>query len=60
MDLLEVLDQARELLQRKGRITYRMLKAQFQLDNEAIDALREELIEGERVAKCVARWRKPK
>jgi class 3 adenylate cyclase len=50
MDLMDVLDQARELLQRKGRITYRMLKAQFQLDNEAIDALREELIEGERVA----------
>ncbi len=50
MDLMNVLDQARDLLQKKGRITYRMLKAQFQLDNEAMDALREELIEGERVA----------
>ena len=50
MDLMDVLDQARDLLQKKGRITYRMLKAQFQLDNEAMDALREELIEGERVA----------
>ena len=50
MDLMEVLDQIRELLRRKGRITYRMLKAQFRLDNEAIEALREELIEAERVA----------
>ena len=50
MDLMEVLDQVQELLQRKGRITYRMLKAQFRLDDEAIVALREELIEGEGVA----------
>ncbi len=50
MDLLDVLDQVRELLHRKGRITYRMLKAQFQLDDDAIGALREELIEGEHVA----------
>ena len=50
MDLLAVLDQVRELLQRKGRITYRMLKAQFQLDDDAIDTVREELIVGERIA----------
>jgi class 3 adenylate cyclase/tetratricopeptide (TPR) repeat protein len=50
MDLLKVLDQVRELLHRKGRITYRMLKAQFQLDDDAIDTVREELIVGERVA----------
>jgi hypothetical protein len=31
MDLLEALEQARELLRTKGRITYRMLKAQFHL-----------------------------
>ena len=36
MDLLEVLDQVRELLHSKRRITYRMLKAQFQLDDEAL------------------------
>src|SRR5262245_61813679 len=50
MDLLEVLDQVRALLQSKGRITYRLLKAQFQLSDEALDALKEELIEGEQVA----------
>jgi class 3 adenylate cyclase/predicted ATPase len=50
MDLLEVLDQVRALLQNKGRITYRLLKAQFQLSDEALDALKEELIAGERIA----------
>jgi hypothetical protein len=50
MDILEVLDQTRELLARKGRITYRMLKAQFQLDDELLEALKEELVEGERIA----------
>ena len=51
MDLMEVLAQVRELLQNKRRITYQMLKAHFRLDNEAIEALREELIEGEQVAR---------
>src|SRR5215831_21011878 len=50
MDLLEVLDHVRVLLQSKGRITYRMLKAQFALSDEALAALKEELIEGEQVA----------
>src|SRR5687767_19109 len=50
MDLLEVLDQVRTLLQSKGRLTYRLLKAQFQLSDEALDALKEELIEGEQIA----------
>ena len=50
MDLMEVLKQVRELLQKKGRITYRLLQAQFHLDNQALEALREELIEAEQVA----------
>src|SRR5215813_8856821 len=50
MDLMQVLDQIRALLQSKGRITYRMLKAQFALSDEALDALKEELTEGEQVA----------
>jgi hypothetical protein len=50
MDLIEVLDQIRALLRHKGRLTYRMLKAQFQLDEESLDALKAELIEGEQVA----------
>ena len=44
MDLLEVLEHVRELLQSKRRITYRMLKAQFQLDDEALETLKEELL----------------
>ena len=50
MDILEVLEQVRELLQQKGRITYRILKMQFQLDDEQLDVLKDELIEGEQVA----------
>src|SRR5262245_36960424 len=51
MDLLEVLDQVRALLRSKGRLTYRLLKAQFRLDDEALTALKDELIEGEQVAR---------
>ena len=46
----EVLDQVRELLQSKGRISYRALKVQFKLDDESLEALKDELIEAERVA----------
>ncbi len=44
MDILEVLEQVRELLQQKGRITYRILKRQFALDDEALEDLKEELL----------------
>ena len=44
MDILEVLDQVRGLLQQKGRITYRILKLQFKLDDEHFEALKEELL----------------
>src|SRR5262245_52108893 len=50
MDLIEVLNQVRALLQSKGRVTYRLLQAQFQLEDESLAALKEELIEGEHVA----------
>jgi hypothetical protein len=46
MDLLAVLDQARALLRSKGRLTYRLVQAQFQLDEETLVALKDELIEG--------------
>jgi hypothetical protein len=32
----EVLEQALELLRRRGRVSYRALKAQFHLDNELL------------------------
>ena len=46
----EVLEQASDMLQRRGRLTYRTLKRQFALDDEALDDLTFELIEGQRVA----------
>jgi hypothetical protein len=46
----EVVNQARALLHSKGRITYRALKREFDLDDEALEDLKEELIEAERVA----------
>ena len=50
MDLYAVLDQVAALLQQRGRLTYRALKYQFQLDDEGIAALKEELIEGQELA----------
>src|SRR5438128_2564321 len=46
----EVVDHAIAMLQRRGRVTYRMLKRQFDLDDEALDDLRLELIKGQRLA----------
>ena len=50
MDFYAVLDEIRTLLQRRGRVTYRALKVQFQLDDEHLEALKEELIEAEQLA----------
>ena len=44
MDFLAVIEQAQEVLRNKGRITYRTLKRQFALDDEALEDLKEELI----------------
>jgi class 3 adenylate cyclase len=43
MDFYEVLDDVLELLRSRGRVTYRALKAQFQLDDEQVETLREEM-----------------
>jgi class 3 adenylate cyclase/tetratricopeptide (TPR) repeat protein len=45
-----ILDQAIEILQRRGRVTYRTLKRQFHLDDETLADLTFELIEGQRIA----------
>jgi class 3 adenylate cyclase len=50
MDLLAVIDQAIELLRSRGRVSYRVLKLQLQLDDEAIEALKDELIYAQHVA----------
>ena len=50
MTFEEILDQAIAMLQRRGRLTYGTLKRQFQLDDEALEDLKDELIEGQRLA----------
>src|SRR5215472_15920585 len=45
MTFEEILDQAIAMLQRRGRVAYRTLTLQFQLDEESLEALKEELIE---------------
>lgn len=39
MKFSKIIDQAGALLQRKGRITYRSLKREFELDDEGLDEL---------------------
>jgi hypothetical protein len=50
MTFEEILDQAMAMLQRRGRIAYRTLKRQFQLDDEALEDLKTELIKAQRLA----------
>ena len=50
MDFVAVVDQAMALLRQRGRLTYRTLQLQFQLDAEHLEALKDELIEGQRLA----------
>jgi hypothetical protein len=46
----DILTQARAWLQREGRLRYRSLQREFELDDQALADLRDELIEGQRVA----------
>ena len=50
MNFEEILDHAIAMLQRRGRVTYRTLKRQFQLDDDALEDLKEALIYGQRLA----------
>ena len=50
MKFTEVIEQTTELLRQKGRITYRTLKREFDSDEEALDDLKYELVEGQEVA----------
>ena len=51
MDFEEILNQAIALLQRRGRVTYRALKRQFNLDDAFLEDLTVELIKGQRLAR---------
>ena len=44
MTFEEILDQAIAMLQRRGRLTYGALKRQFQLDDAALEDLKEALL----------------
>jgi class 3 adenylate cyclase len=50
MDLFTLVDQVIELLRSRGRASYRALQVQFNLDDEALDALKAELIEVHQLA----------
>ena len=50
MSLLEVVERVRDFLQRNGRISYRMLRREFDLDDEGLEELLEELVEIQGVA----------
>jgi class 3 adenylate cyclase len=50
MTFEEILDQAIAMLQRRGRLTYRALKRQFDLDDDYLEDLKAELIQGQQLA----------
>src|SRR6185295_9599235 len=50
MTFEEVLDQALEMLRRRGRVTYRALQRQFGLDDTYLADLKAEIIEAQRLA----------
>jgi class 3 adenylate cyclase/tetratricopeptide (TPR) repeat protein len=47
----EIFEQALEMLQRRGRVSYRALKVQFQLDDDLLDLLRDEIVEVHQLAR---------
>ncbi len=50
MEFYAVLDQVVELLRQRGRLTYRALKLQFDLNDNALETLKEEIIDAQRLA----------
>ena len=50
MDFVAVIDEVIGLLRQRGRMIYRTLQRQFQLDDAALDDLKDELIYGQRLA----------
>ena len=50
MRFSEVVDQAIEFLRRRERVSYRALKREFDLDDEALEDLKAELIDAQRIA----------
>jgi class 3 adenylate cyclase/predicted ATPase len=50
MTFEEVLDQALAMLKRRGRVTYKALRRQFQIDDAFLEDLKDEIIKGQRLA----------
>ena len=50
MKFSAIIEQASDLLQRKGRLSYRTLKLEFDLSEEQLDALKEEFIDVQELA----------
>lgn len=50
MDFYTLLDQVVALLRQRKRLTYWALKVQFQLDDEALEALKAELLKAQQLA----------
>ncbi|HEY7495520.1 MAG TPA: hypothetical protein VIH59_30990 [Candidatus Tectomicrobia bacterium] len=50
MTFEKLLPHVLDLLRRQGRVSYRALKVRFQLDNDRLEALKDELIYAHRVA----------
>jgi len=50
VDFVAVVDQAIAILRQRGRLTYRTLQLQFQLDEVSLEALKDELVYGQRLA----------
>jgi len=59
----ELLDEAIDLLRWRGRVTYRALKLQFHVNDQYLDVLKNELIDGQQLAVdedgCVLVWAGP-
>jgi hypothetical protein len=49
MGFYEVRDQVVQLLRQRGRVTYRALKREFQLDDAFLEYLKDELIKAQRL-----------
>src|SRR3989454_12272063 len=50
MNFEEILDHAMAMLQRRRRVAYRTLQVQFNLDDSALEALKDELIYSQKLA----------
>src|SRR5215468_3473937 len=50
MGFYEILDQVVDLLRRRGRVTYRALKREFQVDDAFLEDLKAELVTAQRLA----------